>query len=97
MGVAVTIAGGGDGLFFSIFSELLSKKKTGQGNEATECVLPKGNWESCTRPISTNPESMEASEHGLTRWTCFVARRLEVVAVPGCCGYRGVSWAGRIS
>ena len=26
---------------------------------------------------------MEAGEHGLTRGTCFVARRLEVVAVAG--------------
>ena len=32
--------------------------------------------ESCTRPISTNPGSMEAGEHGLTRGTCFVARGL---------------------
>ena len=39
--------------------------------------------ESCTRPISTNPGSMEAEEHGLTHGTCFVARRLEVVAVAG--------------
>ena len=39
--------------------------------------------ESCTRPISTNPESMEAGEYRLTRGTCFVARRLEVVAVAG--------------
>ena len=39
--------------------------------------------ESCTKPISTNPGSMEAGEHGLTRGTCFVARRLEVVAVAG--------------
>ena len=39
--------------------------------------------ESCTRPISTNPGSMEASVYGLTRGTCFVARRLEVVAVAG--------------
>ena len=39
--------------------------------------------ESCTRPICTNPGSMEACEHGLTRGTCFVARRLEVVAVAG--------------
>ena len=39
--------------------------------------------ESCTRPISTKPGSMEASEYGLTRGTCFVARRLEVVAVAG--------------
>ena len=39
--------------------------------------------ESCTRPISTNSGSMEAGEYGLTRGTCFVARRLEVVAVAG--------------
>ena len=39
--------------------------------------------ESCTRPISTNPGSMEAGEYGLTLGTCFVARRVEVVAVVG--------------
>ena len=39
--------------------------------------------ESCTRPISTNPVSVEAGEYGLTRGTCFFARRLEVVAVVG--------------
>ena len=49
--------------------------------------------ESFTRPISTNPGSMEADKYGLTRETCFkyaltrrtclVARRLEVVAVAG--------------
>ena len=39
--------------------------------------------ESCTRPISTNPVSMEAGEYGLTRGTRFFARRLEVVAVAG--------------
>ena len=39
--------------------------------------------ESCTRPISTNPRSMEAGECGLARWTCFVPRRLEVVTVAG--------------
>ena len=39
--------------------------------------------ESCTRPISANGGSMEAGEYGLTRGTCFVARRLEVVAVAG--------------
>ena len=39
--------------------------------------------ESCTRPISTNPGSMEAGEYGLTRGTRFVARSLEVVAVTG--------------
>ena len=40
-------------------------------------------YESCTRPISTNPGSIEADEYGLTRATCFVARGLEVVAVAG--------------
>ena len=39
--------------------------------------------ESCTRPISTHPRSMEAGEYGLTRGACFVAPRLEVVAVAG--------------
>ena len=37
--------------------------------------------ESCSRPISTNPESMDAGECGRTRGTCFIVRRLEVVAV----------------
>ena len=45
--------------------------------------------ESCTRPISTNPGSTEAGEYGLTRGTCFFARRLEVVAVAG---LMWVSW-----
>ena len=31
----------------------------------------------------TNPVSMEADEYGLTRGTCFFARRLEVVVVAG--------------
>ena len=35
------------------------------------------------KPISTNPGSMEAGEYGLTHGTCFVTRRLEVVAVAG--------------
>ena len=39
--------------------------------------------ESCTRPISTNPRSMGASEYGLTRGACLVARRLEGVAIAG--------------
>ena len=39
--------------------------------------------ESCARPIFTNLGSMEAGEYGLTRRTCFVARRLEVVPVAG--------------
>ena len=39
--------------------------------------------ESCTRPISTNPGSTEPGEYGLTRGTCFAARRLELVATAG--------------
>ena len=39
--------------------------------------------ESCTRPISTNPVSMEAGEYGLTRGTWVFARCLEVVALAG--------------
>ena len=39
--------------------------------------------ESCTRPISTNPGSMEAGEYGLTRGTCFVTRRLGFVVIAG--------------
>ena len=39
--------------------------------------------ESCTRPISTNPGSVEAGEYGLTRGACCVARSLELVAVSG--------------
>ena len=47
-----------------------------------ECVVFT-DCESYTRPISTNPVSMEAGEYGLTRGTWFFARRLEVVAVAG--------------
>ena len=39
--------------------------------------------ESCTRPISTNPGHMEAGEYRQARVMCFVASRLEVVAVAG--------------
>ena len=39
--------------------------------------------ESCTKPICTNPGSMEAGEYGLTRGMRFVARRLKVVSVAG--------------
>ena len=39
--------------------------------------------ESCTRPISTNPGSMEAGEYGLTRGTCFLACGLVLDAVAG--------------
>ena len=42
----------------------------------TEC-------ESCTRPISTNPGSMETGEYGLTRGKCFLACGLELDAVAG--------------
>ena len=52
--------------------------------------------EMCTRPISTNPESIEASEYGLTRGARFVPRRLERWSrLPGCCGFRGVFWLRR--
>ena len=37
--------------------------------------------ESWSRPIYTNPGSMEAGECGLSRGACFTARRLELVAV----------------
>ena len=39
--------------------------------------------ESCARPISTNPGSMESGEYGLTRGTCFIAWGLELHAVAG--------------
>ena len=39
--------------------------------------------ESRTKPISTNAGYMEAAEYGLTRRTCSVVCRLEVVAVVG--------------
>ena len=83
MRVAVTISRDGDGLFFSLFSKPVAAKKKGRGNEATEGVFAIGNCESCTKPISTNTGSMEAGEYGQTLGTCFVARRLEVVAVAG--------------
>ena len=58
--------------------------------------------ESSTRPISANPGSIEACEYGLTRGTCFVARRLEMVAVAGllwifvvCFGCGGISFFER--
>ena len=49
--------------------------------------------ESCTRPISTNPGSTEAGEYGLTRGTYAVS---SWTWSPGCCGFRGVLWVGRI-
>ena len=79
----MTDAGGGDGLLFFSFSELLSNKKTGRRKEATDAVHSIRNCESCTRPISTNPAFIEAGECALACGTCFVARRLEMVAVTG--------------
>ena len=51
--------------------------------------------ESCTRPISTNPVPMEAGEYGLTRGTCFAARRLHVIAVAGLMWVSWCFWVGR--
>ena len=53
--------------------------------------------ESCTRTISGNPGSLESGEYGLTRGTCFVARRLEVVAVAGLLWISFFFWGGAIS
>ena len=39
--------------------------------------------ESCTRPTSTNPGSIEAGEHALTCGASVLALRLEVVTVAG--------------
>ena len=50
--------------------------------------------DSCTRPISTNPVSMEAGEYGLTRGTCVFARRLDVVAVTGLLRLSWCVWGG---
>ena len=44
-------------------------------------IIPFTDCESCARPISANPVSMEAGEYGLTRGTCFFVLRLEMVAV----------------
>ena len=51
----------------------------------SECVtfVAFEDCESCMRPISTNPGSMEAGEYGLTRGTCFIACRLQLDAVAG--------------
>ena len=47
------------------------------------------------RPISTNPGCMETCEDGLTRKGCFVASRLEVVAVAGLLWISWCVWVGR--
>ena len=46
------------------------------------------------RPISTNPGSIEA-DYGLKRGTCFVASRLEMVAVAGLMWISWCVWVGR--
>ena len=51
--------------------------------------------ESCTRPISTNPGSMEAGEYELT-WDVFRRAVSRWSRSPGCCGFRRVFWVGRI-
>ena len=51
--------------------------------------------ESCTRPISTNPGSMEAGEYELTRGACFVGRCLEVVAIAGLLWISWCTWVRR--
>ena len=65
-----------------------------------ETVVVFTDCESCTRPISTKPGSMEAGEYGLTLGTCFVrktsrggrGRRDAVVFIVcfGCGGFSGV-------
>ena len=70
-------------MFYFVFFWTIWCKKTGRGNEATEEVFRIGNCESYTRPISTNPGSMEAREYRLTRGTCLLACRLELDAVAG--------------
>ena len=51
--------------------------------------------ESGTRPISTNPRSMEAGEYELT-WDVFRRAVSRWSRSPGCCGFRRVFWVGRI-
>ena len=48
-----------------------------------EFVVVFTDCESCTRPISTHPGSIEAGDHGLTRGTRFTTCRIKVVAVAG--------------
>ena len=51
--------------------------------------------ENSTRPISTKHRSVEAGEYELTRGTCFVVNRLELVAVAGLLWISCVIWVGR--
>ena len=70
--------------FFSIFSPLeRTRPAASMGPPCLICLSTSTDCESCTRPISTCPESMKVDEYGLTRGMCFVAHRLEEVAVAG--------------
>ena len=65
--------------------------------EAASCLIylsTSTDCESCTRPNSTNPGSMEGGECGLTRGTCCAVSSWS--RSPGGCGFRGVFWVGRI-
>ena len=54
-------------------------------------------FESCTRPISTNPESMEAGEYGLTHAVRFAARTVSRWSrSPGRCRFSGAFGCGGI-
>ena len=60
----------------------------------TLIVIP--DYQGCTRPITTNPGSMESGVYGLTRRTCSIACRFDCTRSPGFCGFLGVFWVGRI-
>ena len=69
---------------FSIF--FFFERTRPAGSMSPPCLIylsTSGDCESSTRPISKNPGSMEMGEYGLTRGTCFFARRLELVVVAG--------------
>ena len=82
MGVAGTIAGDGDGLFFFSFLRNAAVTIPAEGTKRPG-PFSVGNCESCTRTIYTIPGSMKVGEYGLTRGTCVVASCLEGVAVAG--------------
>ena len=77
---------GGISCFFLVFFSSNFERTRPVASMRPPCLIylsTSTDCESRTRPISTNPGSMEAGKYGLTRGTCFVARRLEVVAVAG--------------
>ena len=77
----MTTAGDGGGLIFSLFPEpLLKNRPRDRSDRGLFCHRK---LRELYEANSTNPASMEAGEYGLTRGTCFIARRLEVVAVAG--------------